>query len=42
MDREKLAGRIAFAHAGSYLAGLVGGLLLIVKTWKRRGRLVAA
>lgn len=26
----------AFAHVGSYLAGLVGGVILIVKTWRRR------
>jgi len=26
----------AFAHVGSYLAGLVGGVFLIAKTWKRR------
>lgn len=28
-----------WAHSGSYLAGLVGGIILWIASWKRRGRL---
>jgi len=28
----------AWAHSGSYLAGLLGGIVLWVVTWRRRGR----
>ena len=30
---------VGWAHSGSYLAGFIGGLMLWVMTWKRRGKL---
>ncbi|HEX2750749.1 MAG TPA: hypothetical protein VHM91_22280 [Verrucomicrobiales bacterium] len=29
---------VAWAHAGSYLAGFVGGIVLCIRTWKRRAK----
>src|SRR5438874_1996107 len=32
----------AWMHSASYLSGIIGGLVLVIWTWRKRGRVIAA
>lgn len=41
-DRHAAFLACLWAHSASYAVGLAGGVVVIVRTWRRRGRLAAA